>query len=179
MDRFIRPFNAERDPLYIPHDKWDQFIDEPSDRLYERSELVPGVDIVHKAIRFAVPQDVFCDPVMLQCLPEIQSRWFDEPGRLLVILDAQPKRIGSPAERDSGHGVWWEMEGEENEALVWNKKKRKLELQKGAKPLDKERMYLFERLEDFAMMGLRGSMLDNACDTLDIRFVHAVRRQGL
>ncbi|KAG5961579.1 hypothetical protein E4U58_004191 [Claviceps cyperi] len=179
MDRFIRPFNPERDPLYIPHDKWDQFYDEPSDRLLERSELVPGVDVIHKAIRFAVPEDVFCDPVMLQCLPEIKCRWFDEPGRLFVILGAQPKRISSPAERDSGHWVWWEMEGEENGALVWNKKKRKFVIQQGAKPLDKERMMLFDRLEDLARMGLRDSMLDNACETLEIRFVNAVRRQGL
>ncbi|KAG5937971.1 hypothetical protein E4U60_001575 [Claviceps pazoutovae] len=178
MDRFIRPFNPERDPLYIPHDKWDQFIDEPSNKLDERSELVPGVDIVHKAISFAMPQDVFCDPVMLQCLPEIQNRWFDEPGRLFVILDAQPQRIGSPAERDSGHGVWWEMEGQENEALVWNKKGGKFVLQKGAKPFDKECMWLLERFQEFESI-LGDSMLDFACETFEIRFVHAVRRQGL
>ncbi|KAG6042662.1 hypothetical protein E4U39_005617 [Claviceps sp. Clav50 group G5] len=178
MDRFTRPFNAERDPLYIPHDKWDQFLDEPSDRLFECSELVPGVDIIHKAIRFAVPEDIFFDPVMLQCLPEVKCRWFDEPGKLFVILGAQPKR-SSPAERASGHRVLWEMEGEENGALVWNKKKRKFVIRQGAKPFDKDRMMLFDRLEDFAWMGLRDSMLENACKTLEIRFVSAVKRQGL
>ncbi|KAG6165530.1 hypothetical protein E4U11_000307 [Claviceps purpurea] len=179
MDRFIRPFNAERDFLYIPHDKWDQFIDEPDERLLEGSQRALGIDIVHKAIKFAMPYKLFCDPVMVQCWPEIQSRWFKEPGRLFVILDAQPKRIGSSAKRDSGHGVWWEMEGDENEALIWNKKKRKFVLQKGAKPFDEARRWLFEKLEDFAWMGLRDSMLENACETLEIRVVHAVRRQGL
>ncbi|KAG5998660.1 hypothetical protein E4U52_006456 [Claviceps spartinae] len=178
MFHFIRPFNAERDLLYIPHDKWDQFIDEPSDRLFESSKLVPGVDVVHKAIRFAVSEDLFHDPVMLQCLPEINARWFDEPGKLFVISGTQPKRMGTPAERDSGHRVWWEMEGEENGALVWNKKKRRFVIQKGAKPFDKERMWLFDRLEDLASIGLQDSMLDNACETMEIRAVSAVRRQA-
>ncbi|KAG6095138.1 hypothetical protein E4U30_002736 [Claviceps sp. LM220 group G6] len=85
MDRFIHPFNAERDTLCIPQDKWDQFYFEPNERLLQRDEdSVPGVDVVHKAIRFALPEAVFWDLNELRCLPGVKNMWFDDPGRLFV-----------------------------------------------------------------------------------------------
>ncbi|KAG6150033.1 hypothetical protein E4U11_008503 [Claviceps purpurea] len=181
MDRFIRPFNAERDTLYIPQDKWDQFNFEPNERLLQRDEdSVPGVDVVHKAITFALPEAVFWDLNELRCLPGVKNMWFDDPGRLIVIMGVQPERIASTAEHDSWS--WWEMEGTQMGALVWDMVRQEFVFEQGAETLDKEHVALFARMEEAARVGLRESMIKNACqtcETLEIRLAYAVRRQGL
>ncbi|KAG6021797.1 hypothetical protein E4U19_005462 [Claviceps sp. Clav32 group G5] len=102
MDRFIRPFNAERDTFYIPQNKWDQFYFEPNERLLPRDEdSVPGVDVVHKAITFALSEAISRDPDEIRCLPGVKNMRFDDRGRLFVIMDMQPERIASTAEHDS------------------------------------------------------------------------------
>ncbi|KAG6131502.1 hypothetical protein E4U12_003637 [Claviceps purpurea] len=171
----------QRDTLYIPQDKWDQFNFEPNERLLQRDEdSVPGVDVVHKAITFALPEAVFWDLNELRCLPGVKNMWFDDPGRLIVIMGVQPERIASTAEHDIWS--WWEMEGTQMGALVWDMVRREFVFEQGAETLDEEHVALFARMEEAARVGLRESMIKNACqtcETLEIRLAYAVRRQGL
>lgn len=175
MDRFIRPFNAERDTLYIPQDKWSQFLSEPwamGNVPREQSE-VTGVTVVNKAIRFALPEAVFWDPEMLELLPGHRQMWFDDPAKFFVIMGVQPEQI-SPTEQDS----WsWEMEGTEMGALVWDKTKQEFVFEQGAETLDEEHVALFARIEEAARVNLREGMIENVCHTLEIRLAYAVRRQ--
>ncbi|KAG6121425.1 hypothetical protein E4U12_000973 [Claviceps purpurea] len=179
LDRFVRPFNAERDTLYIPQDKWDQFNGEPHERLFERCEQgALGIDIVDKSIRFALPEAVFWDPNLLEWLPEVKRKWFVDPGKLFVIMGVQPEQTCSPAEHDSWS--WWEMEGTQMGALVWDMVRQEFVFEQGAETLDEEHVALFARMEEAARVGLRQSMIDNACqtcETLEVRLAYAVRRQ--
>ncbi|KAG6054389.1 hypothetical protein E4U17_003826 [Claviceps sp. LM77 group G4] len=172
LGRILRPFNAERDTLYIPYDRWYQFTNDP----YAPREPGPasGVFIVKKAIRFALPEAVFWDPGMLEELPEHEQMWCDDPAKLFVIMGVQPERIGSTAEYDS----WsWEMEGTEMGALVWDMTKQEFVFEQGAETLDEEHMALFARMEEAARVGLRETMIENECNTLEIRVAYAVRQR--
>ncbi|KAG6109695.1 hypothetical protein E4U31_006651 [Claviceps sp. LM219 group G6] len=177
MDRFIRPFNAEQDTLYIPQDKWSQFFSEPwamGNVPREQSE-VTGVTVVNRAIRFALPEAVFWDPEMLELLPGHRQMWFDDPAKFFVIMGVQPEQI-SPKGQDS----WsWEMEGTEMGALVWDMTKQEFVFEQGAETLDEEHVALFARMEEAARVNLREGMIENVCHTLEIRLAYAVRRQQL
>ncbi|KAG6177033.1 hypothetical protein E4U36_007575 [Claviceps purpurea] len=173
LGRILRPFNAERDTLYIPQDKWWQFIEDP----YAPREPGPGssIAIVNKAIRFALPEAVFWDPEVLELLPGHRQMWFDDPAKFFVIMGVQPEQI-SPAEQDS----WsWEMEGTEMGALIWDMTKQEFVFEQGAETLDEEHVALFARMEEAARVNLREGMIENVCETLEIRLAYAVRRQRL
>ncbi|KAG5937976.1 hypothetical protein E4U60_001580 [Claviceps pazoutovae] len=177
MDRFIRPFDTERDTLYIPQDKWSQFFSEPwaMENLPREQSEVTGVSVVKKAIRFALPEAVFWDPEMLELLPGHRQMWFDDPAKFFVIIDVQPEYI-SLAEQDS----WsWEMEGTEMGALVWDMTKQEFVFEQGTETLDEEHVALFARMEEAARVNLREGMIENVCEMLEIRLAYAVRRQGL
>lgn len=53
---FVRPFDPMRDALYIALDKWDEFLCEPDDRLYQPDLLEQLVDIKSDLTRIAVPE---------------------------------------------------------------------------------------------------------------------------
>ncbi|KAG5958832.1 hypothetical protein E4U57_001064 [Claviceps arundinis] len=181
MDRFIRPFNAERDTLYIPQDKWSQFLSEPGDNDMgnvprEQSEVTDVTVVNPKLIRFALPEAVFWDPEMLELLPQLPGHrqvWYDDPAKFFVIMGVQPEQI-SPTEQDS----WsWEMKGTEMGALVWDKTKQEFVFEQGAETLDEEHVALFARIEEAARVNLREGMIEFVCHTLEIRLAYAVRRQ--
>ncbi|KAG6265886.1 hypothetical protein E4U48_005787 [Claviceps purpurea] len=110
MDRFVCPFNTERDTLYISPERWPQFAFEPGERLRHGSQLsTPYVNIVKKNIRLAMPDAVFWDTTLLQIFPWIRKDWFSGPGKVFVILGLQP-------EHDNRY--WWDMEDTELGALV-------------------------------------------------------------
>ncbi|KAG5961581.1 hypothetical protein E4U58_004193 [Claviceps cyperi] len=176
MDRFIRPFDTERDTLYITQDIWRQLSIEPMDGEPDpREGEVSSVAIVSKGIRFALPEAVFWDPEMLECLPAYERMDLDEPGRLFVIMGVQPERMCLPAHNDSS--FWWEMKGTEMGALVWDMTKQEFVFEQGPEALDQEHVALFARMEEAARVGLRETMIEDECETLEIRLAYAVRRQ--
>ncbi|KAG5940970.1 hypothetical protein E4U59_002112 [Claviceps monticola] len=110
MDRFVRPFNTERDTLYVSPETWPQFLFEPLNRVRRGSQFcAPYVNVVKKNIRLAMPEVVFWHTILLRMFPAIKKYWFSGPGKVFVILGRQPVH-------DSRY--WWEMEDTELGALV-------------------------------------------------------------
>ncbi|KAG6042709.1 hypothetical protein E4U39_005554 [Claviceps sp. Clav50 group G5] len=111
MDRFICPFNTERDTLYVSPERWAQFVFEPLKLRHGSQICAPHVNVVQKDIRLAMPDVVFWHTILLRMFPATKKYWFSGLGTVFIILDRQPD-----SEHDSRY--WWEMEDTELGALV-------------------------------------------------------------
>ncbi|KAG6107703.1 hypothetical protein E4U14_004065 [Claviceps sp. LM454 group G7] len=177
MDRFVSSFHTERDTLYITQDVWRQFSIRPFDEEPDPYEDEPSVAIVNKGIRFALPEAIFWDANLLGCLPAYKRMDLDDPAKLFVIMGVQPERMCLPADNDGS--FWWEMEGTEMGALVWDMTKQEFVFEQGSEALDEEHMALFARMEEAVRLGLHDTMIQYESVALEIRLAFAVRRQGL
>ncbi|KAG6133078.1 hypothetical protein E4U22_007160 [Claviceps purpurea] len=174
LDRFVRPFNENRDILYIPYDKWHQFNTEPRDRAIGRGmQGVPAMDVVQKPITIALPHTVIWNVDLLRCFPEVKSLWFNDPVKLFVILGEQPEQIGSPAEHDSWY---WEIEDTGIGALVWDMVKQDFVFEQGANAFDFKHRAISANVQNAARNGLLGGMIENGCESLEIRLAYAALR---
>ncbi|KAG6117293.1 hypothetical protein E4U13_001218 [Claviceps humidiphila] len=175
MGRFVSPFNTERDTLYITHDRWWEFSIRPFGDDPDPYEDEPSVAIVNKGIRFALPEAIFWDAVLLECLPAFKRMDLDDPAKFFVIMGVQPERMCLPADNDSW--FWWEMEGTEMGAIVWDMTKQEFVFKQDSEALDEEHMALFARMEEAVRLGLHDTMIQYESVALEIRLAYAVRRQ--
>lgn len=113
---FARSFNPKYDTLYVPLEKWDEFIIEPYDRLEEpdlfnRAVECPGPQIT----RIAVPQALLQHKV--NPLADF-FEWYNHLDMLFIIIDTPPDL--QPEDNDTGVQQQWELKSTQGATFSWN-----------------------------------------------------------
>jgi len=112
---FVRSFDPWRDALYIPLDKWDDFLCESVDRQFQSDLYGEIVDIEPHLTRIAMPEALFRSEVAI--LPEIFHYYFHLEV-LLIVVDAQPDLQST--DNDVKVQRRWEFESTQGRAFFWD-----------------------------------------------------------
>lgn len=112
---FVRPFDPMRDALYVALDKWDDFLREPDDRLFERDLIDELVDSKPDLTLLAVPIALLRNEVA--SLVEM-FRYHCNLKVLLIIVDPQPDL--QSADKDAKVQHRWDFESTQGGAFFWN-----------------------------------------------------------
>lgn len=129
---FTRPFNPEHDTLYIPFDRWEQFLDEPTNRLCEPDLVERNVSCEGTACtRIAVPEVLLWDDGE-EALLDIFD-YYPNAEKIFIIFKAQPDPL---PEDDGGGGELkvqrrWEFESIQG-AIFWDAYRCEFEWQSDA-----------------------------------------------
>ncbi|KAI9777874.1 MAG: hypothetical protein M1835_005119 [Candelina submexicana] len=112
---FKRPFNTTLDALYIPPDKWDEFLREPDDQLFHPDILDQLVTTVTHITRIAVPEALLRNEGTI--LSEMFQNYFNVK-ELFVVVDAQPdlQSVDNVLKLQPP----WEFESTQGGAFIWN-----------------------------------------------------------
>jgi len=87
---FVRPFDPKyRDALYVPLEKWSDFLCDPIDRFHQPDLLDLTLGINTDLTRLAVPEGLLRAEDGMASLLEIY-RYFFNVKVLLIIVDPQP-----------------------------------------------------------------------------------------
>ncbi|KAI0837990.1 hypothetical protein F5Y06DRAFT_58743 [Hypoxylon sp. FL0890] len=107
---FVRPFDVQRDVLYVPDDRWKDFCEEASDKLAGPELMDRAATLEAEIERLAVSENLFSQDRFIW-LPEATS-WYDHIREVLVVVGEQP---------DQAQGSWgWELGGMQRVAYVWD-----------------------------------------------------------
>ncbi|KAJ4147091.1 hypothetical protein LMH87_001639 [Akanthomyces muscarius] len=105
---FKRPFDCASDTLYVPDNKWDDFYEEPSDRIGEPDLVNQSVDVNGEISRIAISETLYMKDDVIRWLPGLNSWW--DVTVIFVVVGAQP---------DPQQGSCrWELEGTDGRAIV-------------------------------------------------------------
>jgi len=161
---FVRPFDPMRDALYITLDKWDDFLREPDDRLFQPDLFEQPVGIESDLTRIAVPEALLRSEVAT--LPEMFQYFFNLKV-LFIIVDGS-------AVRDSDVKVQrrWEFESTQGRAFFWADDRGGFD-SGNSEYIGDEALY---RLIEEANKGLGEELAKNHISSFEIRPVFAVRR---
>ncbi|KAI1141098.1 hypothetical protein F5Y05DRAFT_376384 [Hypoxylon sp. FL0543] len=107
---FVRPFNSQRDIVYVPDDRWGEFCREGNDRMAESDMLNRSATIESEVWRLAV-SELLPTEDQFTWLPEAIG-WYDQLKEVLVIVGEQPTEDEEPR--------MCQLEGEQGPALVWH-----------------------------------------------------------
>ncbi|KAG6061587.1 hypothetical protein E4U32_002870 [Claviceps aff. humidiphila group G2b] len=69
---------------------------------------------------------------------------------------------------------WWEMEGTEMGAIVWDMTKQEFVFKQDSEALDGEHMALFAKMEEAVRLGLHDTMIQYESVALEIRLAYAL-----
>lgn len=114
---FVRPFDPLLDTLYVPLEKWSDFLNEPHDRQFQPDLLYRGLDCPGISFtRIAIPKTVLeDDPDPLPAFFE----WYERFERLFVIANPLPEL--QPDDNDTRvQQQRWELEGTQGPMHFWN-----------------------------------------------------------
>ncbi len=161
---FARPFDPNRDALYMAPEDWIDFCCEPYDRmrgfdLYDRN-VSCGPDLE----RIAVPE------ALLRREAAVMSdifEWFCSVAVLYVIIDAQPD-----AQFEERRRQRWELESAQGRVFFWNHKNGGFDVG-GGEDIGDEPLY---KCMQEASVGLGEALAKNQTRSFEIRPVFAVRR---
>ncbi|KAI9722706.1 MAG: hypothetical protein M1812_001637 [Candelaria pacifica] len=163
---FMRPFNPIRDALYIPVDKWNDFLREPDDRLFQPDLVDQLVDTKSDITRIAVPEALLRKEAGM--LSEVFRHFFNLE-ELVVIGDVQPDLRSM--DEDSKAQRPWEFESTQEGAFVWNNDRGSFDLEDN-KNSGHEALY---RLIGDVNKEIGEGLIDNHMRSFKIRPVFAVR----
>ena len=116
----VRPFDIDRDALYVPLDKWRSFLIEPIDRQFEPDLVERSIDLRCDLHRLAIPEALFRDNEAAPLLSEL-SDYFMNIQSLLVIPDPQPVVPLTDIERPTPGPRLWEFKPTSDGRLLWNR----------------------------------------------------------
>lgn len=114
---FVRPFDPLRDTLYVPLEKWNDFINEPADRTFQPDLLYRGLDCPGIVFtRIAIPKAVLeDDPDPLSAFFD----WYERFNKLFIIANPPPEL--QPDDNDTGvQQKLWELEDTQGPMYFWN-----------------------------------------------------------
>lgn len=116
---FVRPFHPLLDTLYVPLEKWNDFISEPYDRTFQpdllyRALNCPGIYFTRIAIpRALLEKNRDPDP-----LPAFFD-WYERFNRLFIVVNPLPEL--QPDNNDTGvQQQRWELEDMQGPMYFWN-----------------------------------------------------------
>lgn len=161
----MRPFDPQRDALYITPENWELCCLEPSDRVFEPDIVGKPVEPYSPIQKFAVSEATFLDSEVISWIPEMEQ-WFTCLATVFVVMDPQP---------DGVRGPWrWEVQGNQGWWLSWNKENEEFDFHEGSGGVgDRD---LRRRMEEAATKGLRDELVKCGLDQMEVRPVYAVRR---
>ncbi|KAI1636084.1 hypothetical protein F4809DRAFT_406293 [Biscogniauxia mediterranea] len=164
---FVRPFSLTRDALYVPVEKWDEFIAEPLERPFEPDLIERHIDVVPHVTRLAVPEALL--ERHMRSLDEMFQNFF-RLEVLFVVLDASPDL--PDAEGDSEAPAQWEFLSGGFEPIVWDRRREEFS---SASHVHGNHRALYEKLEQASME--IGIGISNAhMDSFEIQPCYARRR---
>ncbi|OAA66330.1 hypothetical protein LEL_10429 [Akanthomyces lecanii RCEF 1005] len=162
---FKRPFDRASDTLYVPDNKWDDFCEEPSDRIGEPDLVNQSVDVNGEISRIAVSETLYMKDDVIRWLPGLNSWW--DVIVIFVVVGAQP---------DPQQGSCrWELEGTDGRAIVWYRKTQDFEVQQGTSNIVEEDLH--RKIEQLARANLEEQQSFQSLPTLEIRPVTINRVQ--
>ncbi|KAE8453285.1 hypothetical protein EG329_011352 [Mollisiaceae sp. DMI_Dod_QoI] len=164
---FVRPFDLMRDTLYIALDKWDDFLCEPNDRLFQPDLLQRNVDIKPNLTRIAVPEALL--RIQDAALPEI-FWYFFHLKELFIVVDPQPDL--ESADNDMKVQRRWEIESTPGGAFFWNDDRGGFDFRDSGYIGDKNLYTLIEEANKELAKGISRHHIRG----LEVRPVFAVRR---
>lgn len=163
---FVRPFDPMRDALYVALDKWDDFLREPDDRLFQPDLFDQLVDTNSDLTRIAVPEALLRSEVA--SLPEMFRHLFNLKA-LLIVVDPQPDL--QSADNDVKVQHWWGFESIQGGAFFWNDHRGGFDSENG-EYIGDEAVY---RLMEEATRGLGEGLANDHIRSFEVRPVFAVR----
>ncbi|KAI5919326.1 hypothetical protein F4810DRAFT_505711 [Camillea tinctor] len=111
QDRFfLRPFNLERDALYVPAENWEEFVAEPLERPFEADLVGRHMDVVPYITRLAVPG----------VLLDAQMNYLDEVFRSFYRLEVLFVVCNSASQDIRDADGQWELMSGDFTPLVWD-----------------------------------------------------------
>ncbi|KAI1417260.1 hypothetical protein F5Y13DRAFT_152365 [Hypoxylon sp. FL1857] len=118
---FVRPFDPQRDVLYVPDNRWRDFCAGGSDRFLESDMFDRSATIESEPERLAVSENLFAED-QFNWLPEAMG-WHDHLRDVLVVQGEQPNQK---------QGLWrWELGGFPGVKYTWNDNDQEVEIQEG------------------------------------------------
>ncbi len=164
---FIRLFDPMRDALYIPLEKWDDFLREPYDRQSEPDLLDKLLDCRSDMIRIAVPEALIRNEG--ETLPEI-FQWSFNLRQLLIVADTQPELRSM--DNDLKVQRPWEFESTQGGVFFWDNKRGSFDLRE-SKNIGDEALH---RLLEGSINNIIGQgLIDNRICSFEIRPVIAIK----
>ncbi len=163
---FVRPFDPAHDALYVPLDKWDDFLREPDDRLFQPDLFEKRVDIEPRITRIAVSETLLRSEVAT--LPDM-FQYFFHLEVLFIVVDAQPDQLAVESVKAQRR---WEFESTQGGTFVWNSGRGGFDLQDSEYTRD-EALY---KLVEEANQGLGEGLAQNDISSFEIRPILAIKR---
>ncbi|KKZ62335.1 hypothetical protein EMCG_03253 [[Emmonsia] crescens] len=165
---FIRPFDPKHDTLYVPLNKWTEFLCEPFDRLFQPDLKHQHVVCYGTALtRIAVPEAVLQNEV--DPLLEFFEHYFSLE-KLFIVVNTQPDL--QPEDNNMKVQRRWELESTRGATFFWNTDRGSFEGGDGEDIGDKA---LFKLIVD-ASNGLDEKLKWHDHHGFEIRPVLAIRR---
>lgn len=157
-----RPFEPMCDALYVAPDKWDDFLDEPHDRLFEPDHFGQHIQ-THPALRYlAVPEAHFQSGDLGGIF-----EYFHGVQVLLIVIGAQPDLQSINDSKKLQHR--WEFESAPGGVFFWNAEQTIIGFE-GSEHIEYEALYKLIKDQDNVLRK------DRVRYDFEIRLVFAVRK---
>ncbi|KAK2595205.1 hypothetical protein QQS21_007058 [Conoideocrella luteorostrata] len=119
---FVREFDPELDTLYVPHERWDEFVREPLDRQFD-------ADLLHRNLSCPPPKftRIAIDESILGNEPEPIVEffeWYTSLEELFIVSDVP---AGLPGDDNIMVQPRMELDGMHRISYTWSENREKLE----------------------------------------------------
>ena len=114
---FVKAFEPLRDALYVPLDKWDNFVSELVGRIFEPDFFEQLLHVKPGITRIALPEALFRSKIDTARDLSVLLRVF-QIETLFVVVGAQPDL--QSADNDMKVQRRWEFESTQGGALIWD-----------------------------------------------------------
>ncbi|QSZ36279.1 hypothetical protein DSL72_007405 [Monilinia vaccinii-corymbosi] len=121
-----RSFSPNLDVLYVPHDRWNEFYNEPFDRFFEEDMLGQNHGTWNEVTRVAVPEALFSEDI--NSLVELYMYFSIQVVYIIVDVPPDLRRVHNPLDVQAR----WGCEDYPAGCFIWNDGKKKFEV-KGEK----------------------------------------------
>lgn len=116
----VRPFDLDRDALYVPLNKQEDFAKEPLDLQFGPDLIDRMLDVRCHLYRLAVPEALFLNRSDAVTMLQMVYHDFPNVKEIFVISDPQPVLPSADSDQATTWHHWWEFESSTDGALLWN-----------------------------------------------------------
>ena len=167
---FVRSFDPMRDALHVSLDKWDDFLSEPDDRLFEPDLSGQLVDIKSDIRRIAVPEALLRNELTSVAWLADIFQYFFNVNVLFVVVDPQPDLQST--DDDPRVQQRWEFEKTQGAAFIWDDERGGFDSE-GSEDVGDDALH---RLIEQTNEELGEELSKKSIHSFEIRPVFAVRR---
>ena len=165
---FVRPFDPTRDVLYVALDRWEDFLCEPDDRLFQPDVYEQLFNVKSDLTLVALPVALLRSE--LASLRQMVFRYLFNLKALFVVVDPQPDLQSTDNEAKVHHR--WDFESIQGGALFWNNDRGGFDSESGEYIGDEA----VDRLIEEASRRLGGWLASEQIRSFEVRPVFAVKR---